>query len=442
MIYKKIEDAIGNTPLLRIDAEYYGIHNVDLYVKLEYLNPFGSIKDRTVYGMLPDDTLARLQSSGTELIESSSGNTAKAMQMLANKYDITFTSVTNRIKVPEVEQLLRYLGTNIVALPGRSECADPNNADDSIGVICRMMRENPDKYHHTSQYTNLDNTLAHEETTAAEIYDELGTVDAVVISVGTGGSSGGFINYAKHNHKSTVHVGIVAHPNDFIPGIRTYNELFETDLFNRDDFDELNEVSSKQSLEVLREFVCHDGIMAGPTTGANLAGLLEYARRNDTRRSNGSRKVMVTVACDRLETYMSYIAKRQPELFDLKNENDIFDVLPTPEEIRSIEKPANRTTTDWINGEQAIVIDTRGVKPYSQFHIDGSLNFPEEHLREILIHGSPFPTNKPLLFVCPRGDRSQLLATTMARRGFKSYSLAGGLMAWRSNGLPFTRKNA
>lgn len=442
MIYQRIEELIGNTPLLKLDAKHYGISNVDLYIKLEYLNPFGSIKDRAVYGMLPDETLADLRSRGFQLIESSSGNTAKAAQILANKYEIPFTSVTNRIKVPEVEQVLRYLGTNIVALPGRSECADPNDADDAIGVINQKMQENPDTYHHTSQYTNTNNTKAHEKTTAAEVHKELDSLDAVVMSVGTGGSSGGFIDYAKHHDKQTAHVGIVASPSDFIPGIRTYNELFETDLFNRDSFDELNEVSSAQALEVLREVVLHEGILAGPTTGANLAGLFEYARKNDKLKSDGSRQSMVTVACDRLETYMSYIAKRQPELFNLQSSSDIFNVQPTQEEIQSIERAADEATEKWIKDSQALVVDTRGVKPYGQFHIEGSLNFPEEHLREILIHGSPFPSSQPLLFVCPRGDRSQMLATIMNRRDIESYSLAGGLMAWRSNRLPFARKGA
>jgi len=148
---------------------------------------------------------------------------------------------------------------------------------------------------------------------------------------------------------------------------------------------------------------------------------------------------MVTVACDRLETYMSYIMKRQPELFAATSRSDLFAIEPIAEEVAAAEMSADQATLAQIQKGEVIAIDTRGVKPYGQFHIEGSLNYPEELLREVLVNGSPFPDHKPLLFVCPRGDRSLLLATLMTRRGIKSHSLAGGLLAWRSSGLGLVR---
>lgn len=145
MIYHAIEELIGNTPLLQIDGSRYGIKNVDMYVKCEYMNPFGSVKDRTALSLLRDMDFAELRNNGTRLIESSSGNTAKALQMLALRNGTSLVTVTNRIKIPEVSALLKYLGSEIISLPGRSECPDPNDSDNAVAVIERMVAASPKK---------------------------------------------------------------------------------------------------------------------------------------------------------------------------------------------------------------------------------------------------------------------------------------------------------
>lgn len=442
MIYNAIEQVIGDTPLLKIDTAHYGLVNTDIYFKLEYLNPFGSIKDRSVLGMIPEELWRKIAKKQQGVIESSSGNTAKSLQVLANKYGVSFTSVTNRIKIPEVEQLLKYLGAEIVSLPGRSECSDPNDADDAIGTIKRMMQAHPEYFSHTSQYTNRDNTHAHTTTTAQELYRDLEGIDVVVTGVGTGGSSGGIIEYAKANDKTTKHIGVVAEPTDFLPGIRTRNELFETELFHRDDFFDLYEVSSIHALTALRQLVRSDGILAGPTTGAGFAAALRYARSNDVLRADGGRQVIVCIACDRLETYLSYIAKRQPEYFESQSKTDLYSVKITPDQKSVLSKDASQKTVEWIGGAQPLIIDTRGVKPFTAFHIHHSVCYPEEMLREVLQSETPFTKSRPLLFVCPTGDRSQLLAGIVRQRGYNAYNLDGGLSAWRAAGLAFERSQS
>ena len=110
MIYNNIEELIGNTPLLKIDPASHGLKHIDVYAKLEYSNPFGSIKDRTALGLTQQLDFEKLKQQGTRLVESSSGNTAKALQIIAARHDNQLVSVTNRVKVPEVEQILWYLG--------------------------------------------------------------------------------------------------------------------------------------------------------------------------------------------------------------------------------------------------------------------------------------------------------------------------------------------
>lgn len=120
MIIKSITECIGQTPLLLIPESVHGIFGLEMYAKLEYLNPFGSVKDRTALGILKG-------SEALDIIESSSGNTAKALGILAGLAGQKFLTVTNRIKQREIEDILRIIGVEIKNLPPGSECPDPND---------------------------------------------------------------------------------------------------------------------------------------------------------------------------------------------------------------------------------------------------------------------------------------------------------------------------
>src|SRR5581483_8818272 len=108
MLYNHITELIGNTPLLRIDPAAHRLPNVEIYAKLETYNPFGSLKDRVAWAMLKDDIKHIMEKQQT-IIEFSSGNTGKALAVLASLYGIDYETITNRIKVPEVHDLLRLM---------------------------------------------------------------------------------------------------------------------------------------------------------------------------------------------------------------------------------------------------------------------------------------------------------------------------------------------
>ncbi len=435
MIYQNIEDLIGNTPLLRIDGTRYGVKHVDIYVKLEYLNPFGSIKDRTAKALVEPIDFDEMRRTGAKIIESSSGNTAKALQMLANRQGVGLVSVTNRIKVPEVDVLLRYLGTEIVSLPGRSECPDPNDPDSALAMIERKLADGPSQYRHTAQYTNPDNPQAHETTTAVELYGDLKHIDYFVTGVGTGGSSGGVLDYIEQHGHATKCIGVVAHPSDFLPGIRTKAELYETPLFREDRFEAISEITSKQALQALDLLVRHEGVLAGPTTGANFAATLEWCRTHDRLRPDGRRPAAVLIACDRLETYMSYIEKRQPERFGRRSNSDVYELT---DDYPDVDITAEALHTLLASDTPPLIIDIRSVKACELFHIEHSVCYPEELLRELLEEGLPF-SGRDVVLTCPRGDRSRRYAGLLRQRGVTAYSLEGGLMAWRRAGKPMAK---
>ena len=111
--------------------------------------------------------------AGQILIEASSGNTAKALQVPAAMRGLRLRALTNRTKVAEVRDVLELLGVELEELPGLSECPDPTVPDDVFSTIEKMMTERPGEFYHTSQYTNLANVRTHHDTTGQEIAEGL-----------------------------------------------------------------------------------------------------------------------------------------------------------------------------------------------------------------------------------------------------------------------------
>jgi cysteine synthase len=247
MLYSDVTELIGNTPLLRLDPRKHGLEGVELYAKLEFCNPFGSVKDRIAWGMIRDD-LPGIISRGQSLIEASSGNTAKALQVLAAMHGIRLRVLTNRTKVPEVRDALELLGGELEELPGLSECPDPTVPNDVFAAIEKLMAENPGAYYHTSQYTNQRNLLTHHDTTGKEIFDDIGAPDFLFGGLGTTGSTRGAATYLRAANPRLRTVGIVSTRDDFIPGIRSEAELWEVGLFERDFYAEILPVCNAASL--------------------------------------------------------------------------------------------------------------------------------------------------------------------------------------------------
>ena len=195
MIIDSITEAIGRTPILRIDGQIHGLKNIDLYAKLEYLNPFGSLKDRTAYGLLQDE-IDYIKEHGLTVIETSSGNTAKALQSICNINGIRFRTITNRIRVSESRSIIKYLGADILEVS-----KDVN----TIERIEEIIAADHGKYFHTAQYSNNNNVKAHYET-GREIYEDAGSIDYLFSVLGTSGSSRGITMYLKEKNPDLVSV--------------------------------------------------------------------------------------------------------------------------------------------------------------------------------------------------------------------------------------------
>jgi pyridoxal-5'-phosphate-dependent protein, beta subunit len=435
VLYKSVTELIGNTPLIEISKEITKLKNINVYAKCELYNPFGSLKDRAGYAMLKDE-IQKLKENNMTVIESSSGNTAKALQIICSMNGIPFKTVTNRIKIPETKEILKVAGAEIEELPGLSECPDPTDPNDPVAYIERIVSENPNKYYHTNQYTNLKNPKVHYEHTGKEIYDDLGKVDYFFGTLGTTGSSRGTIEYLLEKNKNLKKIGIIAEKGDTIPGIRNKDEMYEVGIFNKSLYDEIVLVNSDEAIEEMLVLNRKCGILGGPTSGAALKGTLKYLREIDGKLEEPANAVFI--ACDRMEWYMSYIKKRRPEIFDSEIKRETIRTL-TEEDMKYAKTIDVNNAEEWIEKNNPIIIDLRGNLAYKNGHIANAINITDIFFEDLVDNGTPFSKENSVLLVCSIGDKSKKFSSLLNKKGMNVYSLENGMTAWRENSLPLKR---
>ncbi len=431
MIAKHITELIGNTPIFLIDPKIHGLKNIDLYAKLEFLNPFGSVKDRLAWGVLKDD-IDSIKDGQKTVIEMSSGNTAKALTVLASVYGSKTKTITNRIKVAECKNILRIVGTEIQELPGKSDCHDPNDPNDPLVYIERELQTGGDNLFFTSQYNNPKNVAMHYATTGKEILDDLPQVDYFFGGIGTSGSTRGTALRLRERDTQLKTIGIVASPNDYIPGIRNKDEILEVGLFEPSFYEQIIEVSSDQAITGMFTLIQHAGLLAGPTTGACYEGLLAALRPIDAVLTE--RKTAVFIACDRMEWYSSYIQERRPDLLGQEKRASGGVRSITAEQSAAAPTVSLAEASAWIAANDPIILDIRGHMAFHAIRIKNSFNIPEAYLRDVVEGCLPFPPTKKILVVCPVGQRSRLYAAYLTKKGYDARSLHGGLYGWRDAG--------
>jgi cysteine synthase/rhodanese-related sulfurtransferase len=431
VLYDHITELIGNTPLLRLDPARHGIEGVELYAKLEFCNPFGSVKDRIAWGMVRED-LPEIIRRGQKLIEASSGNTAKALQVLAAMHGLRLRVLTNRVKVGGVRDMLELLGGELEEMPGLSECPDPTVPDDVFSAIGKLMTAHPGEYYHTSQYTNPDNVRTHHDTTGREIADDIGTVDFLFGGLGTTGSTRGAATFLRAVNPRLQTIGIVSTSEDFIPGIRSEAEMWDVGLFEPGFYTRIIPVRAADAIDATVELARGHGVLAGPTTGATYWAARQYLRSHPAP-GDGPRRAVI-IACDRLEPYLSYIRQRRPDLFGHTRRPAPADL--TAADVTGAPQISASELAKASNDPAVLCVDTRGSMAYRAGHIPGSVNIRDDYLEDMLRHGSPFPATRKVILICPAGEYSRRLAAFLTRAGHDAASLAGGITAWRDADLP------
>ena len=286
MWYNNILETIGNTPLVKLNTITKDI-KATVLAKIETTNPGNSIKDRMAIKMIADaEKDGRLKPGGT-IIEGTSGNTGMGLAIAAviKGYKCIFTTTDKQSK--EKVDALRAFGAEVIVCPTNVEPEDPRSY---YSVSSRLEREVPNSWK-PNQYDNLSNSMAHYEQTGPEIWEQTeGKITHLVVGVGTGGTISGAGKYLKEKN-----------PNIKVWGIDTYGSVFkkykETGEFDKneiypyitegigEDFlpknvdfnviDRFEKVTDKDAALMTREIARKEGIFAGNSAGAALAGLMQ-----------------------------------------------------------------------------------------------------------------------------------------------------------------------
>ena len=279
--YDTITDLIGSTPLLKLNrfaaAENLG---AEVYAKLEYFNPAGSVKDRIAYAMITDAEKSGALKPGSVIIEPTSGNTGIGLAAVAAARGYRIIIVMPETMSVERRQLMKAYGAELVLTEGAK------GMKGAIAKADELAREIPDSFV-PGQFVNPANPKAHFETTGPEIWDDTdGQVDWFVAGVGTGGTVTGVGQYLKFRNPA-VRVAAVEPKSSAVlsTGIAGSHKIqgigagFVPDVLDTKVYDEIIPVENDDAFRLGKEMGRSEGVLVGISSGAALWAAIELAKR-------------------------------------------------------------------------------------------------------------------------------------------------------------------
>jgi cysteine synthase/rhodanese-related sulfurtransferase len=436
-VYDSILELLSNTenptPLVRLHRTV-PFRNATVYAKLEWYNPFGSVKDRVAANLLRDAEEHGRLAPETRLVEPTSGNTGMGLAMMANAKHYKFTAtLSNKIPI-EKRASLRLFGSELIELDD-DLCPAPGSPEGAIALAAEL-GEKPG-YYHLNQYKNPANPDAHYRTTGPEIWRQTeGKVTHFVAGLGTCGTITGTGRFLKEQQRSVQVMGVSPVEGHDIPGVRSLRQLKQTALFFPKEYDQLVEVNNDEAFALCRRLNQEESLIAGPSSGMALAGALKMV-------PDDPGVVCVVIFPDNAFKYASSMQKHLPELFSgakpgggsvNSNLSNVIDFARSSSDVIDAEE-----AKAWLESSKSpTLIDVRGADEYTEDHAKGAVNVPLPDLATgDAMSLLPDDKDAPIVTICKVGERSLYGMILLKSLGYQRVkSIRGGLQAWIAAGLP------
>ncbi len=299
-LYNSLSQAVGNTPLLRLQSfkAKYGF-NSEIFAKLEFLNPAGSVKDRVALNMIEAAEQNGTLQKGSTVIEATSGNTGIGLAAICTAKGYKSIIVMPETMSVERRKLIASYGAEVVltdgsrGMNGAIERAEQLNKEIKGGIIA-------------GQFYNKANPEAHYKTTAPEIWNDLnGKVDVLVCGIGSGGTITGVGKFLKERNENIKIIGVEPLSSPFLSEgksgthkIQGIGAGFIPENLDTEIYDEIITVSDDDAISYAKEICLLEGLSVGISSGAALCGALAAAKRKEN-------KNIVVILPDGASRYMS-----------------------------------------------------------------------------------------------------------------------------------------
>jgi len=286
--FRRISDAVGWTPLVQLDRSVAGLPCA-AFAKIELMNPMGSVKDRIARYIIEKALADGRLRPGDVIVESSSGNTAMGLAMMANLYGLGCKMIVRRQTSPEKLNSLRAMGVELVLVDGTL----PPEHPESYNQKAKQVAAETPRAFCPDQHNNRENNEAHYATTGPEIWQQMeGRIDVFVAGMGTGGTISGAGRYLKEQDRSIRVVAVDVEGSVFTEHFKSgtlvqprpylLEGLGDEELIGCPEFevlDDVIQVSDAEAFRATRELAGEEAIFAGGSSGAALWGVRQEARR-------------------------------------------------------------------------------------------------------------------------------------------------------------------
>lgn len=297
-VAEEITELVGQTPMLHL-RHVVSADAADIYAKLEYLNPGGSIKDRAALGMILRAEREGQLEPGATIFEATAGNTGVGLALIGSGRGYKTVLAVPEGFSQEKVTLMEALGAEVIRTP------QADGMQGAIDYVTARAAKTP-KAFIAAQFANQANPDFHYETTARELFEQMqGRIDAVVIGSGTGGTFTGVARFLKEQNQRVLTIAVETQGSILGGGPKGDHEVegigasFIPKTFDYSVCDEIIAVSDYDAFDMVKQLAAKEGVLAGSSAGANVHAAIGIAKRL------GPGKRVVTIIPDSAERYLS-----------------------------------------------------------------------------------------------------------------------------------------